>query len=131
LAEPEVAQRFRWLMTSQDNSYSTSEELEPVRDILSWVQDAQTLASTLLESSEQEFQTLRTTEWPAGSERQRRFRFLCWQRVALRDFINQQALVTQNLRATSNCLSEGTDPCGSSDEETDFVVTATATADAA
>ena len=72
LAEPEVAQRFRWLMTSQDNELITSEELEPIRDILSWVRDAQTLASTLLENSEQELQTLRTTEWPVGSERARR-----------------------------------------------------------
>ena len=116
-------------MASGDIALITSEEIEPVRDILSLVRDAQSLASSLLSDSEQEYQTLRDTEWPVAGESARQFRYLRWQRVALRDFINQQALVTQDLRArTANILGEETDLFSSSHEETDFIIAETATA---
>ena len=116
-------------MASGDIALITSEEIEPIRDILSFVRDAQSLASSLLADSEQEYLTLRDTEWPVAGESARRFRYLRWQRVALRDFINQQALVTQNLRArTGNILGEETDSFSSSDEETDVIIAKTATA---
>ena len=120
---------FGWLMTSWDIALVTSEEIEPVRDILSLIREAQSLASRLISDSEQEYQTLRSTEWPEAGESAGRFRYLRWLRVAVRDFITQQALVTQNLRArTGNILGEESDSFSSSDEETDFVIAGTATA---
>ena len=65
-------------MASGDLALITREEIEPIRDILSFVRDAQSLASRLLADSEQEYQTLRNTEWPEAGESARRFYYLRW-----------------------------------------------------
>ena len=89
-------------MPSEDLRLITREELEPVVDILTFLRDAQSLASTLIADTEAEYQYLRNStrngEWPDTDEIARRFYYLRWQRVALREFINHQALVTQRLR---------------------------------
>lgn len=116
-------------MASWNIALVSSDEIEPVRTILLLGREAQALASRLISESEQEYQDLRNTDWPAASESARRFRYLRWLRVAVRDFITQQALVSQNLRArTGDLLGEDSDSWSSSDEETDVVITDTATA---
>jgi hypothetical protein len=114
-------------MASWNIALVSSDEIEPVRTILLLGREAQALASRLISESEQEYQDLRNTDWPAASESARRFRYLRWLRVAVRDFITQQALVSQNLRArTGDLLGEDSDSWSSSDEETDVVITDTA-----
>ena len=106
----------------------TDDEIEPVRDILGLVRETQLLASRIIAESEQEYQKLRCTDWPAAGERARRFRYLCWLRVTVRDFITQQALVTQDLSMRTGILEEESDSLSSGDEETEPVITETATA---
>jgi hypothetical protein len=118
-------------MASRNLDLITSDEIEPVANILSLVRGAQSIASRLISESEQEYQDLRNSDWPAVSESARRFRYLCWLRVHVRAYITQQALVTETLRATTENfwpLGEETESCSSSDEETDIQHTETATA---
>ena len=119
-------------MASTNLDLITSDEIEPVADILSLVREAQSIASRLISESEQEYQSLRSSDWPAVSESARRFRYLCWLRVHVRAYITQQALVTETLRATTDTLypsgAETEESWTTSDDETDIVITDTATA---
>ena len=113
----------------------TREELEPVVDILSFLTDAQSLASTLITDSEAEYQQLseylNRSGWQETGERARRFHYLRWQRVALRRFINQQALVTQRLREQAGLEEEDSEELTTSEEEVDVTIEHTESATAA
>ena len=119
-------------MASGDLRGITCAELEPIADIISWLTDAQSLASSLLTDSEIEFQRLsaelNNREWQETGERARRFHYLRWQRVALRDFITKQALVTQGLREQAGLEESDSEPLTTSDEEVDVIVVDTARA---
>ena len=113
-------------MASEDLRLITRVELEPVVDILTFLRDAQSLASTLIADTEAEYQYLRNSEWPDTGEIARRFYYLRWQRVALHEFINHQALVTQRLREQAGL--EEADLITTSEEEEDVIISDTATA---
>ena len=89
-------------MASWSIALISSDEIEPVREILSLVREAQSLASRLISESEQEYQNLRNSERPEDSDSARRFYWLRWQRDALRNFADQQAQVTENLWTETN-----------------------------
>jgi hypothetical protein len=100
-------------------------ELEPVNEILRLVQDAQTIASRTLAASEQEFQLLSRTPWAEETESARRFYWLRWQRDALRSFINEQALVTENLRQETDNVWHEAELAAIEDEEDEVIVAET------
>ena len=114
-------------MASTNLDLVTSDEIQPIEDILSLVREAQSIASRLISESEQEYQSLRCSDWPAVSESARRFRYLCWLRVHVRDYITQQALVTIALRDTTDTLfpsgAETEESWTTSDDEFDIVIT--------
>ena len=77
-------------------------ELEPVQAILELIQEAKLRAIRILKSSEVEYQNLRNSEITEGTDRERRFLWLHWQREALQRFIAQQTLVIENLLSETN-----------------------------
>ena len=102
-----------------------------MNEILRLVQDAQTIASRTLAGSEQEHQHLSRTQWAEETESTRRFYWLRWQRDALRNFINEQALVTENLRQETYNVWHEAELAAIEDEEDEVIVaevTDTATA---
>ena len=119
-------------MASEDLRLITREELEPVVDILTFLRDAQSLANTLIADTEAEYQHLseylNNREWQETGERARRFHYLRWQRVALREFINHQALVTQRLREQAGLEEADLEDLTTSEEEEDVIIADTATA---
>ena len=84
-------------MDSWDIALVTIDELEPLRELLALARYAQSAASSLLEGTEQEYQLLRCTDWPSVGESARRFRYLCWVRELLREFITRQVVANQGL----------------------------------
>ena len=103
----------------------TGDELKPVEDILRLVHDAQTIASRTIAASEQEYQNLSNTQWAEDTENARRFYWLRWQRDALRSFINEQALVTENLRQETDNVWHEAELAAIEDEEDEVIVAET------
>ena len=106
-------------MDSWDVAFVTIDDLEPLRELLVRARYAQSTASGLLEGTEQEYQLLRCTDWPSVGESARRFRYLCWVRGLLREFVNRQVVASQVLAlgARLDITFTGDSGSSSSDEE--------------
>ena len=75
------------------------EELEPVQDILSISQTVCRTAKRIIDSTEDEYQWLRNSEWSEDSPQAKRFYWLRLQRVALSNLVLQAGAAAANLRA--------------------------------
>jgi hypothetical protein len=74
-------------------------ELEPVDDILSMTQAVCRTAKRIVDSTEDEYQWLRNSQWSEDSPQEKRFFWLRWQREALSNFVSEAGAAAANLRA--------------------------------
>jgi hypothetical protein len=107
-------------MDSWDVAFVTIDDLEPLRELLVRARYVQATASGLLVGTEQEYQLLRNTDLSSVGESLRRFRFLCWVRGLLREFVNKQVVASQFLALGARLdlipFPEDSDSSGSDDE---------------
>ena len=73
------------------------EELKPVQDILLITQTVCCTAKRIIDSTEDEYQWLRNSEWSENSPQAKRFYWLRWQREALSNFVLQTGAAAANL----------------------------------
>ena len=72
-------------------------ELEPVDDILSMTRAVCRTAKRIVDSTEDEYQWLRNSEWSEDSPQAKRFYWLRWQREALSNLVSQAGAAAANL----------------------------------